>query len=91
MSEIAPPTNVGSNAQLGLAPKRDIVGLLRGLERQGEDNIWRTAQQAREEIEALRTQLAHWKVFGEHAEGERSRLQGQVMRLSHELARVRHD
>lgn len=26
------------------------------------------------EIETLRTQLAHWKVFGEHAEGERSRL-----------------
>ena len=56
-------------------PKRDIYDLLRGLERQGEDNIWRTAQQAREEIEMLRTQLAHWKVFGEHAEGERSRMQ----------------
>jgi hypothetical protein len=25
------------------------------------------------EIERLRTQLAHWKVFGEHAEGERSK------------------
>ena len=71
--------------------KRDVVGLLRGLERHGEDNIWRVAQEAREEVETLRTQLAHWKVFGEHAESERSRLQGEVMRLSHELARLRHD
>ena len=30
--------------------------------------------EAATEIEALRTSLAHWKVFGEHAEGERSRL-----------------
>jgi|GEM_PF-3654205 len=30
--------------------------------------------QAAEEANALRTSLAHWKVFGEHAEGERSRL-----------------
>ena len=74
MAQIDPPAKVASNDQLGPVPKRDIVGLLRGLERQGEDKIWRTAQQAREEIETLRTQLAHWKVFGEHAEGERSRL-----------------
>ena len=53
-----------------LVPKRDVVGLLRGLERHGEDSIWRTAQQAREEIETLRSQLAHWKAFGEHAEGQ---------------------
>lgn len=33
--------------------------------------------QAATEIEALRTSLAHWKVFGEHAEGERSRLRGE--------------
>ncbi|MEQ1691399.1 MAG: hypothetical protein ABMA00_08955 [Gemmatimonas sp.] len=39
---------------LGLPPKRDVVGLLRNLERHGEDNIWRTAQQAREEVELLR-------------------------------------
>lgn len=30
--------------------------------------------EAATEIETLRTSLAHWKVFGEHAEGERSRL-----------------
>ncbi len=48
-------------------------------------------QQAAEEANALRTSLAHWKVFGEHAEGERSRLQGEVMRLQHELARLRHE
>ena len=47
--------------------------------------------EAATEIEALRTSLAHWKVFGEHAEGERSRLQGEVMRLQHELARLRHE
>ena len=35
-------------------------------------------QKAAEEIEALRTSLAHWKVFAEHAEGERSRLQREV-------------
>lgn len=29
------------------------------------------------ELETLRTSLAHWKVFGEHAEGERSRLSGE--------------
>ena len=39
------------------APKRDIVALLHGLERHGEDNIWRTARQAREEIERLRASL----------------------------------
>ena len=43
------------------------------------------------ECEETRTSLAHWKVFGEHAEGERSRLQGEVMRLQHELARLRHE
>jgi hypothetical protein len=30
--------------------------------------------EAATEIEALRSQLAHWKVFAEHAEAERSRL-----------------
>lgn len=29
---------------------------------------------AAEEINTLHTQLSHWKVFGEHAEGERSRM-----------------
>ena len=38
--------------------KRDVVGLLRGLERHGEDNIWRVAQEAREEIERIRAALA---------------------------------
>ena len=38
-------------------PKRDIVGMLRRLERHGEDNIWRTAKDAREEIERLRAAL----------------------------------
>lgn len=33
------------------------------------------------EIETLRTQLAHWKVFAEHAEGDRSRLGADVARL----------
>lgn len=37
--------------------RTDVVPYLRGLERNGEDNIWRTAQQAREEIERLRTAL----------------------------------
>lgn len=46
---------------------------------------------AAQAVGTMRTSLAHWKVFGEHAEGERSRLQGEVMRLSHELARLRHD
>lgn len=82
---------IAKHAVPGIAPKRDIVGLLRGLERHGDDNIWRMAQQAREEIETLRSQLAHWKVFGEHAEGERSRLQVEVMRLHSEMARLRHD
>lgn len=35
-------------------------------------------QQAAEEIETLRTSLAHWKVFAEHAEGERSRLREEL-------------
>lgn len=33
------------------------------------------------EADALRVQLAHWRVFGEHAEGERSRLQLEVQAL----------
>ena len=61
--------------------KRDVVSMLRGLERHGEDNIWRVAQEAREEIEALRTSLAHWKVFAKHAEGERSTLSADAARL----------
>ena len=50
----AEPLALRLNDQLGQRPKRDVVGLLRGLERHGEDNIWRTAQEAREEIEELR-------------------------------------
>lgn len=38
-------------------PKIDVVDLLRTLERQGEDYIRRTAQEAREEIERLRDSL----------------------------------
>lgn len=34
--------------------QRDVVEYLRALERQSEDNIWRTAKEAREEIERLR-------------------------------------
>ena len=33
------------------------------------------------EADSLRVQLAHWRVFGEHAEGERSRLQLEVQKL----------
>lgn len=40
---------------------------------------WIAADRA--ELEALRSQLAHWKVFGEHAEGERSKLSADVARL----------
>lgn len=36
---------------------RDILNGLRCLEKQGEDNIWRTAKEAREEIERLRGAL----------------------------------
>lgn len=38
-------------------------------------------QQAADEIEMLRTQLAHWKVFAEHAEGERSQMSADAARL----------
>jgi len=41
----------------------DILNHLRVLEKQGEDNIWRTAKEAREEIEMLRVAL---KPFAEH-------------------------
>lgn len=37
--------------------------------------------EAATEIEALRTSLAHWKVFAEHAEGERSQLSADAARL----------
>jgi hypothetical protein len=37
--------------------------------------------QAAEEANALRTSLAHWKVFAEHAEGERSSLSADAARL----------
>ena len=37
--------------------------------------------EAATEIEALRSQLAHWKVFAEHAEGERSSLSADAARL----------
>ena len=37
--------------------------------------------QAAEEANALRTSLAHWKVFAEHAEGERSKMSADVARL----------
>lgn len=43
-------------------------------------------EHAAEDANTLRTSLAHWKVFGEHAEGERSRLQSKVTRLSHNEA-----
>lgn len=36
----------------------DIDDYLRGLEKHGEDNVWRTAKQAREEIERLRAIIA---------------------------------
>jgi hypothetical protein len=35
----------------------------------------------RAELEMLRTQLAHWKVFAEHAEGERLQMSADVARL----------
>lgn len=37
--------------------------------------------QAAEEANTLRTSLAHWKVFAEHAEGERSQLSADAARL----------
>ncbi len=37
--------------------------------------------QAAEEANALRTSLAHWKVFAEHAEGERSQMSADAARL----------
>ena len=72
-----------------LVPKRDVVGLLRGLERHGEDSIWRTAQQAREEMEALRSQLAHWKAFAVHAEGEHAAWKKTAGELDDELHKLR--
>jgi glutamate/tyrosine decarboxylase-like PLP-dependent enzyme len=75
----------GSNDLLGQRPKRDVVGLLRKLERHGEDNIWRVAQEAREEIETLRTQLAHWKTFAIHAEGEHAAWKKTATALDEEL------
>jgi hypothetical protein len=58
MNHQSMPANVGSDDGLGrVAPKRDVVGLLRNLERHGEDNIWRTAKDAREELEQLREML----------------------------------
>jgi hypothetical protein len=33
------------------------------------------------EADSLRVQLAHWKLFGEHAEAERSRLQLEAQKL----------
>lgn len=38
-------------------------------------------EQAAEDANTLRTSLAHWKVFGEHAEGERSQLSADAARL----------
>lgn len=38
-------------------PAPDVTAYLRGLERHGEDRIWRTALQARQEIERLRKLL----------------------------------
>lgn len=46
--------------------------------------------QAAEEANTLRTQLAHWKVFGEHAEGERSRLSAEIMDLRLDAERYRY-
>ena len=37
--------------------------------------------EAATEIEALRTSLAHWKVFAEHAEAERSQLSADAAKL----------
>ena len=53
------PLGLPLNDQLGQRPKRDVVGLLRNLERHGEDNIWRTAKEAREEIQRLRAELQY--------------------------------
>ncbi len=53
------------------SPTRDIVSLLRNLERQSEDNIWRTAQEAREEIERLREHAVILAATAEQVERER--------------------
>lgn len=38
-------------------------------------------EQAAEDANSLRVSLAHWKVFAEHAEGERSKLSADAARL----------
>lgn len=61
--------------------QRDVIGLLRNLERQGEDNIWRTAQEAREEIERLRgivSKARHWAL---HAMLMRSTQNEELLRI----------
>ncbi len=70
--------------------------------RRGQDTDYPTkwepdalCQQAADEIETLRTQLAHWKVFAEHAEGEHAawkktgtELYDEVRRLHIAIARA---
>jgi hypothetical protein len=78
------------------ASEPELVAALRSYRQACPDGVMvYVSRQACEEgaskIETLSTSLAHWRLFAEHAEGERSRLQRQVMLMSHELARLRHD
>jgi hypothetical protein len=66
----------------GLGPNaQDVERVLRELD-DTTNQTWRSkrarwaalVRKQAAELDALRTQLAHWRVFGEHAEGERSRL-----------------
>jgi len=69
------------------AQKRDVLVLLRGLERHGEDNIWRTAKEAREEIERLRAELAEWGKLRNPVALHANLLRGVPAQLSREMLR----
>ena len=68
-------------AEQPCAKKRDVVGLLRNLERQSEDNIWRTAKEAREEIEALRQRISRAEHWARHAMLMRSTQNAELLRI----------
>ena len=68
-------------AEQPCAKKRDVVGLLRNLERQSEDNIWRTAKEAREEIEALRQRIGRAEHWATHAMLMRSTQNAELLRI----------
>lgn len=63
MEQSNPPTTVGSNAGLGLAPECDLVERLRDMSRRGHWPL--IGDEAATEIESLRAALK-WYADGEH-------------------------